>query len=52
MDSILILTPAQRRRLQLIVAMWKEMLTCEPSLEEPEDEELLAIIGTEDRELV
>ena len=42
-------TPAQRQRLQVIISTWMEMLACDPTLQEPEDEELLRIIGTEER---
>lgn len=42
------LTPAQHQRLQVILSVWAEMLACEPSLEEPEDEQLLEIIGVEE----
>ncbi len=48
MTHSITLTPAQLQRLQVILAVWAEMLACESSLEEPEDSELLELIGAEE----
>lgn len=39
---------ALHERLKVILSTWEAALIAEPSLEEPEDNELLELIGTEE----
>ncbi|HEY9610620.1 hypothetical protein [Allocoleopsis sp.] len=47
-QQTLILTPAQRDRIKLILSVWRETLVCKPSLEESTDAELMQIFGVAD----